>query len=188
VNLSGNLIVHGGSLTQLNTAVGTGFNSGAWNGAGGILSAAAAANTTYLTSLAVIQNDDGTGSATPLYTTFEGQPVADSDVLLKYTYYGDTDLNGEVDGSDYSRVDIGFLNKLTGWFNGDFNYDNVVNGSDYTLIDNAFNTQGLQISAQLAATTAQIATLPSVAVPEPSCAVLFWGAYQLSRRRRKVMA
>jgi hypothetical protein len=138
LNINGNLIVHGGSLTALNASVAQGYNNGAWNGAGGIVSTAAAADTSHLTALGVIQNDNGTGTA--LYSTFEGQPASDSDILLRYTYYGDTKLNGSVDGSDYSRIDNGYLNHLTGWFNGDFNYDGVVDGSDYTLIDNAYNT------------------------------------------------
>ena len=61
---------------------------------------------------------------------------------MKYTYYGDANLDGKVDASDYSLIDNGYLNHLTGWYNGDFNYDGVINGSDYTLIDNAFNMQG----------------------------------------------
>ena len=31
------------------------------------------------------------------------------DVLLKYIYYGDANLDGEVDGSDYSLIDNGYL-------------------------------------------------------------------------------
>jgi hypothetical protein len=71
-------------------------------------------------------------------------------VLVKYTYFGDADLNGSVDGSDYSRIDNGYLASATGWFNGDFNYDDIINGSDYTLIDNAFNRQGTLLAAQIA--------------------------------------
>ncbi len=47
---------------------------------------------------------------------------------------------------DYTRIDIAYLNHLTGWSNGDFNLDGVVDGSDYTLIDNTFNTQGTSLS------------------------------------------
>ena len=63
-------------------------------------------------------------------------------MLVKYTLFGDTNLDGTVNGSDYGRVDAGFNGHLTGWANGDLNYDGTVDGSDYTLIDNAFNTQG----------------------------------------------
>jgi len=77
--------------------------------------------------------------------------------LLKYTYYGDANLDGKIDGSDYSKIDSGYLTGATGWGNGDFNYDNVINGSDYTLIDNAFNSQGMHLSAAVVDPTVQIA-------------------------------
>jgi autotransporter-associated beta strand protein len=170
------MVVRGGSLTTINNQAAYGFNGGTWNNADGIVSSAAAADSTHLTALGVIQNDNGTGSGTALYNTFDGQPVVDSDILVKYTYYGDTDLNGEVDGSDYSRIDYAYENnqnssntQLTGWFNGDFNYDGVIDGSDYTLLDNAFNSQGAIISAEIASPTAQIAGgLGASAVPEPT--------------------
>jgi len=54
-------------------------------------------------------------------------------VLVKYTYYGDANLDGQVDGSDYSLIDNGYLNHLTGWYNGVFNYGAVIDGSDYTV-------------------------------------------------------
>ena len=55
------------------------------------------------------------------------------DVLARYTYYGDANLNGKVDGSDYSLIDAAFTAKAAAtWGNGNFNYDNAINGSDYT--------------------------------------------------------
>ena len=143
---------------------------------GGIESTVAAADTTYLTAIGVIQN--ATNAGMRLYSTFDGHPVAATDVLLKYTYVGDANLDGKVDGSDYSLIDNAFIYNethttapLTGWYNGDFNYDGVTDGSDYTLIDNAFNTQGASLAtavAESATTTAQIAGSGTAAVPEPA--------------------
>jgi hypothetical protein len=73
--------------------------------------------------------------------------------LVKYTYFGDTDLSGTVDGGDYTKTDTGFDVGLSGWNNGDFNYDNKVDGSDYTLIDNAFNGGGGSLAAATPAAT-----------------------------------
>jgi hypothetical protein len=88
---------------------------------------------------------------------------------------GDANLDGKIDGSDYSRIDNGFLQHLTGWYNGDFNHDGVVNGSDYTLIDNEFNTQpangAAQIAGELATPTNEIAAATSV--PEPASLAFF---------------
>ena len=72
---------------------------------------------------------------------FDGETVDNTMVLVKYTYYGDTDFNGLINFDDYARTDSGFLNNRTGWFNGDFNGDGIINFDDYALIDLAFNTQ-----------------------------------------------
>ena len=139
LDLGGNdLIVHNGNLAAITALLTAGYAGGQWNGKG-IDSAAANANASHLTALGSIQNTVYGGSGQP---TFDGiSPVA-TDVLIKYTWYGDANLDGKVDGSDYSRIDAAFASGGTGWFNGDFNYSSSVNGSDYTLIDNAFNTQG----------------------------------------------
>jgi autotransporter-associated beta strand protein len=186
-NVNGNVIVQNGNLATLTAQAAIGYNNGKWNGSGGITSTAAAGDPAHLHALGVIQNDDGTGTQTPLYGTFEGQISVDSDVLIKYTYYGDTNLDGKVDGSDYARIDNAYINNvtnpgapLTGWFNGDFNYDGVINGSDYTLIDNAFNEQGAQITAQVAA------QVGGSTVPEPATlSVIGIGAVGLLGRRRR---
>ncbi len=185
------LDVQNGNLSTITNQVAEGYNRGNWNGSGGIVSSAAAADTTHLTALGVIQNSFNQSSGTTLYTSFDGQNVASSDVLVKYTYYGDTNLDGQVDGTDYSRIDNGYLNSLTGWINGDFNYDGVINGSDYTLIDNAYNTQGANIASEItgpsAIATAQIAGVTATsAVPEPTELGLLGmaGIRLLGRRRR----
>jgi hypothetical protein len=91
-----------------------------------------------------------------LVSTFDGQSVGSADVLVKYTYFGDANLDGTVNATDYIAIDNGFNSSGNSWVNGDFNYDGVVNGDDYSLIDNAYNTQG---GVSLAATPAnKIAT------------------------------
>ncbi len=185
------LLVHTGTLAGVNSLVQSGYNNGNWNGSTGIISTTAANDSSHLTALGVIVNDNGSG--VPLYGTsgtiaskFEGATTVDGDILVKLTYYGDTNLDGKVDGTDYTRIDNGYLTHLSGWANGDFNYDGVVNGSDYTLIDNAFNTQGAQISSEIASATAEIAPISGVAaVPEPATLGLIgFGAIGLLGRRR----
>jgi hypothetical protein len=139
IDLNANdMIITSGSIAGVNPFLASGDNGGTWNGSG-IQSSAAATDTTFLTALGSLQNNG-------LYSSFDGVTNIASAVLIKYTYYGDADLNGKVDGSDYSRIDNGVLTSGTGWSNGDFNYDGSLNGSDYTLLDNAYNTQGPSLS------------------------------------------
>jgi fibronectin-binding autotransporter adhesin len=183
------LIVHSGTLASVTTSVANGYNRGGWNGSTGIVSSLAGATNPTM-ALGVILNDNGAGTKTPLYgsggtiaASFGGATPVDGDILVKYTYYGDTNLDGKVDGSDYSLIDNGYAKKLTGWLNGDLNYDGVIDGTDYALIDNAFNNQGVRI----AALTAQVAgSVAPAAVPEPaSLGLLGAAAACLATRRRR---
>jgi hypothetical protein len=134
LNLEGNdMIIHSGSLSTINSLVGAGFGGG-----NGIYTSETGLSGSYydLTTLGVASQSVYAGS------TFDGASVSSTDILIKYTYYGDTNLSGTIDGTDYSRYDNGTLSNLTGWENGDFNYDGVVDGSDGTLIDNAYNADG----------------------------------------------
>jgi hypothetical protein len=147
LDMTGNdMIVTGGSLPTINGLVAGNFRFGSFNSGTGITSSTAAADTTHTTAVGVISNNQG-GSA--LYggnTPFDGQTgIPLNAVLLKYTYIGDTNLDGKVDGSDYSNIDYGYGNSKTGWFNGDVDYDGVVDGSDYSYMDNVFNNQGPQL-------------------------------------------
>ena len=157
------LDVENATLSAVTAQIASAYNNGTWTGTG-ITSSTAEADLTRLTALGVVVNNNGAGSL--LYGsgtalgTFGGSSPSLTDVLVKYTYYGDTNLDGHVDGTDYSRIDNGFISQLTGWFNGDFNYDQSVDGSDYTLIDNAFNMQGAALATSVAAPDAAIAGDP----------------------------
>jgi fibronectin-binding autotransporter adhesin len=197
------LIVSGAQepgYVTIEAAVATGRGSnGAWTGGGITSSTVAATANLHNKALGVVVNDtnnnvNGTLSGSAIFGSFDGVNVNDGDVLVKYTYDGDADLNGVVNAADYIQIDNGFTNHLSGWYNGDFNYDGVINGDDYTLIDNAFNTQG---SASLAAVPAgplamvasntdQIAGAGSSVVPEPATfGMLGVGAVGLMMRRRR---
>jgi hypothetical protein len=114
-------------------------NFGAWDGFG-ITSSSAATNPNANTTLGAMEASEydsvyGAGSL------FSGIDPDDTAVLIKYTYYGDTDFNGFVDGDDYARTDSGFNLGLAGWLNGDADGNGFIDGDDYALIDLAFNTQ-----------------------------------------------
>ncbi len=184
IDITNNAMVIKGASASLGTIsneIAAAYNGGAWNGTSGlgiITSSLAAADTAHLTAVGIATGFSG----------FENGTVLPGDVLIKYTYYGDANLDSKVDSSDYGRIDNGYLSRQTGWYNGDFNYDNLVNGSDYTLIDNTFNVQGAQITSTIASPTARIAGAgASSTVPEPASLALFGvgAAGLLGRRRRR---
>ena len=77
-------------------------------------------------------------------------------VTVMYTVYGDSNLDGTVNGADLTTV-LSNYNKIgQSWAQGDFNYDGTVNGADLTIVLSNYN-QHLNIGA---------------AVPEPGTLVL----------------
>jgi hypothetical protein len=120
-------------------------------------------DTTIASSLATFGVINGNALASVVDTATGVTPAA-TDVIVRHTYYGDANLDGHVDGSDYTKIDPGFTGHLTGWANGDFNYDNVIDGSDYTLIDNAFNTQGTALPTAQFGTQSHGSAIPTTAV------------------------
>jgi hypothetical protein len=173
---TGDLVVTDGDASAINAEIATAFAGGLWDGTG-ITSSAAPDDTSHLTAVGVIANSV-TG-----YTTFGGQPVTATDVLVRCTLYGDANLDGVVNAADYTRIDAGYADHLTGWSNGDFNYDGVVDGEDYALIDNAFNEQSPLATAAVATPAAQVLSLPEPAAP----AALALAAGLLGRRRRRAV-
>ena len=169
LDLSNNdMVVSLGHLEQITAMVQSGRAGGQWDGYG-IISSAAGRDT----SIGVILNNDGNGNK--LYTTFSGVAVGLDEVLLKFTYHGDADLNGLVDGADYFLADQGYLSNgaLGGWRFGDFNYDGEMNIADYLMMDRASARQGAVLSAGVVA-----------AVPEPLAASWLVPGLLCLRRRR----
>jgi hypothetical protein len=124
-------------LTMIQMLINAARNGGAWNGFG-ITSSSAGANPSHNTMLgAMLAADYALVHGGP----FDGESPDDTAVLVKYTWYGDTDFNGRVNFDDYVRTDSGFNNHRTGWTNGDFDGNSAVNFDDFVLIDLAFNSQ-----------------------------------------------
>jgi hypothetical protein len=138
VNYSG-----GTPINTIQSYINSARTGGTWTGTG--LDSTSAQNASPKnTSLGAIEGSSfhaiyGAGA------TFDGETFDDTSVLIKYTYYGDTDFNGVVNLDDYSRTDNGYVTNKTGWLNGDFDGNGAVNLDDYSLIDLAFNTQGVAL-------------------------------------------
>jgi hypothetical protein len=141
------LIVDYPSSSQLG-AVQAWINSaragGAWTGPGITSSAARNANPRS-TTLGVMEASEYK-SIYGLDSHFDDEAIDSTAVLVKYTYYGDTDFNGLVNFDDYSRIDAGFNQHRSGWLNGDLDGNGIIDFDDYSLIDLAFNTQSTPLS------------------------------------------
>ena len=115
------------------------YNGGAWNGPG-INSSVAAGNASQTTSI-------GYAEATDLFTvfpaTFAGRTVDNTSVLLKYTYNGDTNLDGTVNLSDFNKLAANFGQSPRRWVHGNSNFDNLVNLADFNRLAANFGQGGL---------------------------------------------
>jgi hypothetical protein len=128
LDLAGNdMIVKSGSIAAIEALLARGFNGGDWKGTG-LTSSAVANDASFATAL-------GAAAAGDLdIHSFDGESVASADVLVKYTWYGDADLNGAVNGDDESLCLYGLRQGGAPlWAFGDFDYSAHVNGDDYSL-------------------------------------------------------
>jgi hypothetical protein len=128
------------SLFDVRGKVTSGYFDGTWVGAG-LCSAIAGTTGAAL----------GYGEASALFATFPatfmGQAVDDSAVLVRYTRWGDANLDGTVNLLDFNRLAAGFGASDAYWTQGEFNYDQSVTLADFNLLAGNF---GQSVSAAAA--------------------------------------
>ena len=128
-------------------------------------------------------------------TNFYGEPVNDSAALLKYTWLGDANIDGQLTPSDYGAIDTQFTDygyfQPALWAQGDFNHDGQLSPTDYGLIDTTYTNTGYFVVIPLRGGNAGMTTAAASgmsAVPEPSTVVLLLAgcvAAALLLRRKK---
>ncbi|MGH7176555.1 MAG: hypothetical protein ACREJC_04160, partial [Tepidisphaeraceae bacterium] len=129
------------ALDAIQALINSARNFGEWDGPG-LTSTVARDNPDANTTLGAMDASDYLGYYGP-GTLFAGQSIDATSVIVKYTYYGDANFDGQITLDDYSQIDGGYLLNLTGWLNGDFDGSGgKVDLDDYSLIDGAFLTQG----------------------------------------------
>lgn len=155
---------------------------------GRLISATAGLTTTgdprdAFATLAVFSNNfDGS----PYFTSFDGVPVTTSDILVRYTYVGDSDLDGVIDGADYKRISESLTTGIgSGWLSGDFDLDGDVDANDFTAFSNAYTY--FQTSGTSFGSPADYSGAETAAIPEPGWSVPFMllTAPALVRYRRR---
>lgn len=131
------MVVRSGVLSDVQSAIAVAFNHGSWTGAGGITSSTARADPLGATGLGFVNNAD-LGK-----TTFAGVTgLTASDLLVKYTYYGDSDLSGATTLDDFTLFLGGYQTAASAWFGGDYDYDGHVTLDDFTQFLSGYRRQG----------------------------------------------
>ncbi|HYO11208.1 MAG TPA: PEP-CTERM sorting domain-containing protein [Tepidisphaeraceae bacterium] len=176
----------GGLLAKIQA----GRDGGTWAGAAGITSSTAAAAATTpaggRTAVAIAEASDVLGLSGAQTAAWSGQTVDASSVLLKYTWAGDADLNGKINGDDYFRIDSNInAPGASGWSSGDFDYNGRIDGDDYFLIDSNMAAPGATLSQPMTDSLPAGGVAGVSAVPEPATAALLAaGSAALLLRRR----
>ena len=165
-------------IASIAALIATGYADGAWDGPG-IMSTVAQANS----------GSYGIGYAD---SADPGNPadLSSGTIEIMYTLLGDANLDGKVNGADFTLMATHFNDSVTnGWDEGDFNYDGKVNGADFVLLAENFN----QFASQSDVSAADLKALDSFAaangislanVPEPTSIGLISLAGLLLQRRR----
>jgi hypothetical protein len=131
----------GGTYSGITKSIQSAYDFGAWDGNGIATTEANAA--AGLTTLGIAEAANLFGLSGVATDTWNGETVDATSILIKYTYAGDANLDGVIDGGDYGTID-NFVQVAGahGYANGDFNFDGVIDGGDYGVIDNNIQAQG----------------------------------------------
>jgi hypothetical protein len=121
-------------------------------------------------------------NATLGLTTFNGQSVDPSSILIRFTFGGDANLDGKVDVTDLGALATNWQTSNV-WAGGDFNYDGFVDVTDLGAL--ATNWQAgvgstLDFDDALAAVG-----LGGVSVPEPATTAITLAEFVVFVRRRR---
>jgi hypothetical protein len=171
------LIVTSTPLATIAAEITSAYNNGAWTGPGLTSSHAAAiaadSANPHKTAL-------GYATASSLgLSSFDGQSVSGANVLVRYTWTGDANLDGVVNALDFNAIATNFGGASgKNWIQGDFNYDGTINTADFTALASNFD-QPVLASPPLGAL-----------VPEPSVLLLlaFCASSVPGRRSRFCLA
>ncbi|HEX4053762.1 MAG TPA: PEP-CTERM sorting domain-containing protein [Tepidisphaeraceae bacterium] len=167
----------GGSIdSTIRGYLSSSYNGGNWNGPG--INTSSPTGTTY-----------GIGYADGADGGISG--IGSGQLEVKYTLYGDANLDGSVNSIDFGDLAANFGKSGKVWDQGDFNYDGVVNSVDFGLLAGNF---GKSVGGNADVTAADWAALDAFAlangltadVPEPASMGILAvsGLAILSRRRR----
>ncbi len=117
--------------------IATGYNAGNWQGNGVTSSNAADPSTNGIYTLGIVDN----AAMTNAFTSFGGQTVDTSSVLVRFTYRSDRNLDGAININDSFSFN-GSYNEAASSFNwlaGDLNFDGICSINDSFLFNGSYN-------------------------------------------------
>jgi autotransporter-associated beta strand protein len=178
------------------------YGTGTWNGPGGILTSMPTPSAGKTAALGWAQGNDANLSPS-LGGQLSGVSFGATDTIVKYTYQGDADLDGDVDGNDVAKWAVNFTGDLPAgsgtktWTQGDWDGDRDVDGNDVAKWAVNFTGDlppgsGLSVDVPAEITGEAAAALASLGfsvnvVPEPTIlgAAVGVSALAMSRKRRR---
>jgi fibronectin-binding autotransporter adhesin len=168
-------------LATIKQNIKAGYSNNTWTGNGITSTSAGASPSNARAAL-------GYAEASQLnLTTFLGFPVDSTAIVVRYTFAGDSNLDGQVDVTDLGALATSW--QISGeWRNGDFNYDGVIDVSDLGVLATNWqigSTQNLG-PGSLERALASFG-LSNTAIPEPATlgAILCLVTPLARRARRK---
>lgn len=120
------------TMTQVRGLLTSGFDGGSWD-TPGINSSTASFDGNFGSGTRALGYADNNDLG---YTSFDNVNLGatSNQALIKFTYYGDSDLSGTIDGTDFSLFAAGKAGGGTGWDFGDYDYSGgPPNGTDFSL-------------------------------------------------------
>jgi hypothetical protein len=140
-----------GTYSGVLGAIRSGRNGGTWNGKGIITSQSSAIGAPPRTTIGIAEASSLLGLSGNATTTWRGQAVDATSLLIKYTYAGDANLDGAIDADDYFVIDRNYNKSGTvfGYANGDFDYSGTIDSDDFFIIDASFGALGAPIVAEV---------------------------------------
>jgi hypothetical protein len=115
----------------------SGFNNGGWNGPGIMSTAAQTQTKGFSYGLGFADGKDGIVSG-----------LSSGVIEVKYTLVGDANLDGIVNGSDFSILANTFGLGYTNWDQGNFLFTPTVNGTEFSALSANFG-QGVSLPAAI---------------------------------------
>jgi hypothetical protein len=169
------LVVNAGNFSTLQNLVLAGYSASPDSSKKGIVSTT---SQTIHGGAAILALFDNSLAGFSDFPPGSGNSIAAGAIVGKYTYIGDTNMDGQVTPQDYTATDSNLgtsVNPAISWFYGDTNFDGNIDATDYAGIDGALGLgQGNPLSA-------------TALVPEPATssllAALGFALFARCRRR-----